>query len=321
MNSSRVLPTGLAGFVVVSLCAAAIASPPVKVICASRAEKPPVIDGVLDDACWAKTEVRGDFVTPTTAKPVKLRTTMRFVYDDKNLYAGLEFYWDDIEALRKGIRSILGKHRIVAGRTPLKEYDNRYGVEMFFDPNSSRLNSYQILFNAAGQFAGNYNMIEEQFEKIQTVKTTVQADRWTAELVYPVRGKPLAVGDVWGLNVVRNNETYYGMWTYIHGAFLQPKRFGRLIIGDYASWWDAVFARGAMARLADIRQNMEGSKHLQALYGLTWEKAARLDRLSKKHRPSNRENFEILYVAYRQFKKNMDRLEAAYQTHRQMEAN
>ena len=317
MNNLRIRRMVLVALWVALACGPLSASPGLKVICASRADKPPVMDGRLDDPCWAKAEVRSDFVTIGVGDPVQLRTAMRFVYDDKNLYMALEFHWDDVETLRKGIRSILAaRGRPAAGLTPIEKYENRYGVEVFLDSGASQSNYYQILFNAAGQFTGNYNAIWEKFKKTQTIKAAVGKDRWTVEFAQPAPG--LTAGDEWGLNVVRNDDSYYGMWSYIVGAFAQPKRFGRLVIGDYAAWWQAVFAKGAMGRLDEIHRNMAGSKRLRALYKQTRRKADSLARLAAKHRPIGRENFEVLYKAYHGFKASMDRLEAAYQTYQQI---
>ena len=322
MNSMRILSMPLVALVLSSAYATATASQPLKVICATRTEKAPVIDGVLDEPCWAKTEVRSDFVTPGVGKPVKQRTTMRMAYDDKNLYVGLEFHYNDIKILTGGIRSILAKYgppaRSVA---PIANFSNSYSFELFVDRDASRVNSYQLLYNAAGQSAGNFNMNEKRFKTTPIIRSTVGKDRWTVELAWPIAGKPPVIGDVWGLNLIRNDEMCSGMWAFISGAFHQPKLFGRVLIGDYAAWWNTVFAKGVADRLGEIQRGMAGSKRLGALYDLAKVGADRLASLAKKHRPTNRKNFEILYRAYAGFGKDMTRLEAAYQTHRQMEAN
>ena len=322
MTSPRILQIVVVVSVLAATCTTTTASTPLKVICATRTGKAPKIDGVLDDACWTKTEVRSDFVTPGVGKPVQRRTTMRLLHDEKNLYVGLELHWDDIKVLADGIRSILAKHGPPApGIGPIAKFANTYSFELFIDRDASRVNTHQFLHNAAGQSAGNFNMDEKRFNKTPTVRSTVGKGRWTVELAWPIAGKPPAIGDVWGLNLIRNDEMAYGMWAFISGAFHQPQLFGRVLMGDYAAWWNAVFAEGVTERLGEIRQGMGDSKRLRPLYDLAKTGADRLAALARKHRPTNRENFEILYRAHGEFGKNMTRLEAAYQTHRQMEAN
>ena len=74
-----------------------------KVICASRTETPPVLDGILDDPCWQKAEVRSDFTSPGAGQSLIRRTTMRALYDQNNIYFGFEVFWDDAELLKKGV--------------------------------------------------------------------------------------------------------------------------------------------------------------------------------------------------------------------------
>ena len=53
-----------------------------------KADKPPTLDGVLDDPCWEDSHVAGDFV-PTGAdkgNAAEPRTAVRFCYDHRALY-------------------------------------------------------------------------------------------------------------------------------------------------------------------------------------------------------------------------------------------
>jgi hypothetical protein len=322
MTFTRILSISLVTVVVMMGCfAPAMSSEPLKVICAKLAEKPPVIDGVLDDACWAKSDIRSDFVTPGISKPTSQRTSIRCAYDAKNLYVGIEFYWDDIEQLKAGIKSIIAKRgKAQPGVRPIANFENSHSLELFIDQGASRANAHQLLYNAAGQRAGNFNAIEKFFTKTLTIRSTVGKDRWTVEIAWPVDGKALVAGDVWGMNLIRNDEMCNGMWAFINGAFHQPQLFGRIVMGSYAEWWNAVFAKGVADRLIEIRKGMAGSKDLQPLYDQAKIGADRLTKLAKKHQPNNRENFEILYRAYSEFNKNMTRLDAAYQIYQQMEA-
>ena len=296
----------------------AFAAEPLKVICASRAATPPVIDGKLDDPCWRATEVRDDFGSVADSSPVKRRSTMRFVYDDQNLYMALEFFWDDITILEKGVAEILKKHgRPPEGVMSIKNYANRYGVELFLDRGATRANFYQVLFNAAGQWVGNFKARWECYKQGgQRFKSAIRGDRWVVEYVYPAKG--LKPGDRWGLDVVRNDASYYAMWRHISGAFHQPAQFGTLVIGSYRDWWQTVSRRAGVKHLdpigARLRAGPASARALVPLWHQVRQRAAELARVARVCPPTSRRHFETLYRAHADFAKDYNRLAGADHT-------
>ena len=66
--------------------------PPRPHIAATRTAQPPVIDGRLDDAVWAAAAPSDAFVQhfPDEGAPPSERTTVRVLYDDRNLYVGID---------------------------------------------------------------------------------------------------------------------------------------------------------------------------------------------------------------------------------------
>ena len=293
------------------------AAEPLKVICASRAAKAPAIDGVLNDVCWRETEARTDFTSPSSGAALARASTMRFVYDDSNLYMGLEFFWDDIGKLKEGIDATLAKHGPPpAGVLPFKRYHNRYGVELFIDPGATQVNYYQILFNAAGQYTGNFKMMWDHFNGGHTVKSAIRENCWTVEFVYPHKG--LRAGDEWRLNLCRNDEDYYGIWKQVGGAYHAPKMFGRVVMGSYAEWWRAVWGEGTVAKLAEIRRALpkHANDHpsLAPLFETVSRRAKTVARVAKQCPPTSRRNFEALYQAYTGFRKDLQRLTSFWET-------
>ena len=55
---------------------------------------PPVIDGVLDDACWKKTPRANTFIDERTEKPAKNQSVGHLAYTDTAIYVGLHLYDD-----------------------------------------------------------------------------------------------------------------------------------------------------------------------------------------------------------------------------------
>jgi hypothetical protein len=293
-----------------------------KVICASRAEVAPVIDGVLDEACWQNTEVRADFTTIGTMEPASQPTTVRWVYDDRALYLGLQFHWDNQGLLEQGVKDIVARHG-ADQKQPCawQDFTNLYGAELFIDKGATRKNFYQILFNPAGQFCGHYNNVWERYTGAgQVLRSTVKDGTWTAEFVYPATGmKPR---DTWGFNLARNSDTGpYAIWKQTGGAFNAPEMFGTLIIGSYREWWDAVWGQGTLGELDAIAKALPryaADPTLAALYATVRLDAARLDDLARRTPVAQRAGFETLYEAYEGFHSRFARLQSLYDTHRML---
>lgn len=272
---------------------------PLKVMCARYTPTPPIIDGKLDDKCWEGTEIHSDFVNPATGDPLKRQTTMRALYDQNNIYIGLEVFWSDMEILKKGIKEISGKDCFV----------NQYGAEVFIDPRASGENYYHILYNAGGQFRGQFKFKMGELKKGVKCRDIVQTDRWSSEVMFPAEG--VKTGDEWGINVCRNDEAPYGIWKVVGYYNHNPSMFGRLVLGDYKEWWQTVWSGKAKIKLKEIGMKKQ-EPDLESLFNLVQEKAMVLEELSRQYPPENRANFEILYETFSEFCKDFNRLNSLY---------
>ena len=60
-----------------------------------KTDNPPVIDGILDDPAWKEAPVLGDYIQfePDKGSPATVRTELRILYDDINIYFGFRC-WD-----------------------------------------------------------------------------------------------------------------------------------------------------------------------------------------------------------------------------------
>jgi len=70
-----------------------------KEILAVKTEKPPVIDGKLDDNCWKTAPQADGFTHENTGKPVKDQTIVKIVYTDKAIYLAWYIYDSDLEKI------------------------------------------------------------------------------------------------------------------------------------------------------------------------------------------------------------------------------
>lgn len=72
------------------LGAAAFAQQPIRPqVAAVRTDAPPRLDGILDDACWAKATTFTEFTLQAIQKPLQFSTTAYLCYDENYLYAAL----------------------------------------------------------------------------------------------------------------------------------------------------------------------------------------------------------------------------------------
>ena len=55
---------------------------------ATRTDKAPVVDGVIDDLVWSNAQLLDDFIQyePYNLVPASVKTQVRVLYDDNNIY-------------------------------------------------------------------------------------------------------------------------------------------------------------------------------------------------------------------------------------------
>jgi len=240
-----------------SLALAEPAAAEQKLLCAVRAAAPPILDGVLDEPCWQRAEVLDDFLYLLGPGPG--RTTVRCAYDEQHLYVATECFVDGAAALPAGVAAIQAGPAYNQGwRQTWDGFQNRWSIELFLDPGPSLRNHYQLPYNAAGQVRGSYlNDFTHPFAPAPAFGLSILPGCWRAELVFPLQSRPQAAlrpGMEWGLNFARNDDLPVALWRPITGAWNDPKQFGRLLIGDYAEWWEGAWTRGARADLRRLRR-------------------------------------------------------------------
>ena len=150
---------------------------------AVRADHPPALDGVLDDAVWQRAPQITQFVE-SGGYPAQRGHSLRLVYTIDGLYLGTRFDKESDDVLR-------AEH---------VERDDGYlwqdeGLEVFLDPNLDRSNYFQ--------FVGNLNGVQSdyKFEDVHmrkrdwtasrawngewSIETSETDDHWSAEMFVP----------------------------------------------------------------------------------------------------------------------------------------
>lgn len=195
--------------------APAIAFRPERYVCL-RAEAPPRIDGVLDEAAWSRAAWTADFVDiegGLKPKP-RFRTRAKMLWDDGFFYVGAELeephVWATLEA-----------------RDSIIFYDNDF--EVFIDPDGDTHHYYELELNALNTVWDLF-LVKPYRDgapalhawDIQGLKSAVavrgtlndardEDGGWTVELAFPFEvlketlpGKePPRPGDVWRVNFSR----------------------------------------------------------------------------------------------------------------------
>ena len=174
---------------------------------ASRAIKPPVIDGKADDPAWATAQVIQGFRTfdPVENGDPRFRTEARVTYDDKNLYVLVRAYDPHPDSLV----ALLSRRDVHTQSEWLKiiidgYHDGRTGVEMSVNPVGVK-RDYSILND--GEEDGSWDGVWD-------VGTRIDSLGWVAEFRVPFSQLRFGNGDhhtfgfgIWR-DVARYNERY-----------------------------------------------------------------------------------------------------------------
>src|SRR5262252_8846076 len=173
-----------------------------------RFEKPPVIDGKLDDEVWKNAAVLGDFiqVQPGDNIAPSKRTEVLLGYDAKFLYIAFHCY-DEPDKVRATI----------AKRDNI--FNDDY-VGILFDTFNDKRKAYEFDFNPLGvQADGTWTDNGEDFNPdiVMESKGSVTSDGWVVEVAIPFKSLRYVAGKdkPWGAHFWRrikrvNNEL--DMW-------------------------------------------------------------------------------------------------------------
>ncbi|HEV2912397.1 MAG TPA: DUF5916 domain-containing protein, partial [Pyrinomonadaceae bacterium] len=190
---------------------AALVLPPEKAnpVRVPRFEKPPVIDGRLDDEAWKGAVVLKDFyqIEPGDNLAPSRQTEVLIGYDPKNLYIAYRAYDE-----KQNVRATVAKRDAI--------FDDDY-VGLFFDTFNDQRKAYEMNFNPLGIQADGIltSGVNEDFSVDMVVesKGTVVDDGYIVEVAIPFKSLRYEAGKdkLWGAHFYRrikrfNNEL--DMW-------------------------------------------------------------------------------------------------------------
>ena len=163
-----------------------------------RFDKPPVIDGKLDDEVWTHAAILKDFIQTRPGDNIapSRQTVMMIGYDSKQLYFAFHCY-DEPDKVRA----------TVAHRDDVFGEDN---VRVFLDTFNDRRRAYVLGWNPLGVQQDGImtegSGTDFSVDIVMESKGMLTADGWTVEVAIPFKSLRYEAGKgkLWGFNVWRN---------------------------------------------------------------------------------------------------------------------
>ncbi len=187
----------------------------------AEADKAPVVDGALDDPCWAKAE-EGLIATDEYSFPLKLTNSFKICQKDEVIYLAIRCPYGDKGGKKTGDGA---KHDGALW--------NGENIELFLDPdNEDTPGYYQFVltpFDVTGDIYNNEPRDPElRWEPKYEVKSQWTSNAWTIEYGIPLAAfnYTKTIYENFGLNLHRVNGGI-GAWSPGHSeGFHFPHKFG-----------------------------------------------------------------------------------------------
>lgn len=191
-----------------------------RVVEAVYVEEPPVIDGVLDEACWHENPGFTDFMEnwPVLCDPPSESTRVVVLYDQNNLYMGCFCPYKD-------------SNQVVAWLVPRGSVGDGDDITITIDTYNDDRNAFRFAFNPLGNQRDAYlseggRRIDESWDGVWYVETSIDKYGWYAELAVPFKTLRFKPQDeqIWGLCVSRwlDNKAERVLW-----SDYSPEDFGQ----------------------------------------------------------------------------------------------
>jgi hypothetical protein len=177
------------------------AAPPAFEMPAVKAQRPPVIDGVIDDAEWAGASRAADFIQyePRRGEPSPLRTEALVLYDDRHLYVAFRaFDPEPVTAqLTQRDADLFGDDAVV----------------VLLDASHDRQSAFYFMTNplgtqADGRVGDDGKVRDTSWDAPWDCAAQRTAEGWTAEIRIPLASIKYVSGHkvTWGLNLGRSRR-------------------------------------------------------------------------------------------------------------------
>jgi len=184
----------------------------------------PVIDGILDEACWREADVATGFTLLDRRGEATQQTECMAAYDAENLYIAFHCRESDPSGIRTRCNNRDGKVWL----------DDC--VEVFLDTRHDHGTYFHLIVN---RIATRFDEVGPRFPRPWSwdgawrVATNSTSTGWTAEFAIAFRSLGLRMprpGTLWGFNANRQEYRLIerSSWSATLHSFHEPKNFGHL---------------------------------------------------------------------------------------------
>ena len=163
-------------------------------------EKPPIIDGLLDDSSWNVVEWENDFLEsrPDENTAPSNQTRFKITYDQEFIYIGIQC----LDSL---------PDKIVKRLSRRDSFDGDW-VGIFLDSYHDKRTAFGFIVSAAGVKSdvfetNNGGNEDESWNPIWYAKTNIDNEGWTAEMKIPLSQLKFGKSNeqVWGMEIMRRH--------------------------------------------------------------------------------------------------------------------
>jgi hypothetical protein len=208
-----------------------------RVIFAPPAAMTPVIDGSVDENAWEEAVSFGGFRSVCSqARLSAIKSSVRMMFDDKNIYFALEIELPDCEKTMADLPPLLK----AGGTAKAKRdtYTDRHSIELFLQPPGSST-YYQYVISPDGYFYDGNSQDKAAWNSGASHAVQIRSDRWFLEMKLPASDFNLPAivkGKEWRINITRNLDGNYSTWNDVGYNFHNPLAFGKMITQSFGEW-------------------------------------------------------------------------------------
>ncbi len=189
-------------------------------------EKPPVIDGELNDPVWQSTKPLEAFLPYVTQKDRKIEapTTARVVYDGQAVYIGVVCTEPKVAQMK------------IVGQDPDSDIWMGDSIDIFLQPDAKSARYYHFILNPRNVhwdavFEGQNDL---KYNPAWNSAAKVADGKWVAEVAIPwsaLQVKAPKPGDKWRANLCRQRlpGREQTAWSQTRSGFMEADKFGTWI--------------------------------------------------------------------------------------------
>jgi hypothetical protein len=186
---------------------------------AQRTNRPPDLDGILNDEAWQRALVIDSFTQqePDDGQPATERTEVRVLYDATRLYIGVHAFDSEPSGviateMRRDSTRVLDEDHFEVILDTFR--DSRSGYMFVTNPLGAKLEQ-QVFEEGGGNARGSASNINRDWNGVWESAARRTSDGWIAEIAIPMMTlrSPDVEVQTWGINFMRNirrkNEQVY----------------------------------------------------------------------------------------------------------------